>query len=140
MSKKFDSTDSSHKINIEPNLGRTLFMNIDQFVNELIHSLGVVGKYYGSTLLKHCVLLAVENENTLYRVTKDIYPVVAAKFHTKVYNVERNIRTFIDAFWKNGNCQRLNEIVGCPVVHKPTVGGLIEILSSYVQRHYTANS
>lgn len=102
-------------------------------------SLGIRSTYKGYHYLVASLELALQNENDLLFFTKTIFPEVAAKYHTNISCVERNIRTVIHNCW-NSNCrQRLLDISPYPLEAPPSVGEFLDILFWNLQS-YSADS
>ena len=58
----------------------------------------------GYGYLKDAVALTIEDETNIESINKLIYQVIADKYETECYNVEKCIRKFIDKWWKESNC------------------------------------
>lgn len=91
-------------------------------------------RYQGYYALWECLCIALENEDELLYMT-GIYVEAAKKCHTSWQQVERNIRTMLDHSWQNGGKEVLEEFAGGVLYKKPTVGEVIEILTSYLKVH-----
>ena len=105
-------------------------------VQDLIWQLGIPSTYRGSRYLREAVTLALEDEDRLLSVAKDIYPLAAHKFQTDQSCVERNLRTVVCNFWQRGNRLFLNQLAGYELMDRPTPGEFISILSSYLLRKH----
>ena len=97
-------------------------------IHELPLSLGIHSTYKGYHYLVTALELAIQNEDNLIFVTKNIFPIVARKYHTNVHCVERNIRTIILNCWNSPYRKTLQEIAPCPLYKPPSVGEFIDIL------------
>lgn len=104
------------------------------YITGLIRSLSVSGRLKGLRYLASSVEIAVEDENALFGVMMEIYPIVAQKYQTTVACVERDIRTVINTCWENGGRERLCEFAGYKLSGKPTVSEMIDILANYVRK------
>lgn len=104
-------------------------------IQQFLISLGITKTYIGFPQTAYAVHVATQNEDVLLRVTKDLYPLVADHFNSTPSRVERNIRTVIDRFWKNGEFTRFNEIAKYELEYKPRPGYFISILAAYCGRH-----
>lgn len=67
-----------------------------------------------------------------FRITSDIYPIIAEAHNTSVSNVERNIRTMVDACWYDGDRELIQRI--CHRKHKPSNGAFLAGLYSHLAR------
>jgi len=94
-------------------------MKIEFFYNDLqkeivklLHELGVPAHIKGYQFARDAIEIIYLDESTTDNFKKLIYPVIANKFKTTVYNVERNIRHAIEVSSNRGNCYLLEEIFG----------------------------
>lgn len=96
-------------------------------IHELVRSMGIHATYKGYNYIIHALCLAQEDERRLLYITKQLYPLIAAKFNTSVQCVERNIRTVINSCWKDQQ-----ELVqdACPYTLKlrPSTSEFLDIL------------
>lgn len=91
--------------------------------------LGITPRYLGSSYLCYAVCLAVERPERLTRVTKELYPAIAAHFGTTCPCVTRNIRTAIDVAWTLKR-SALQALAPYPLNDKPTAAQFIAILAA----------
>lgn len=107
--------------------------NMRKNVERLIRHLGVTTKYKGLRYLCDAVAMTIDAERSGDRVmvTKDIYPVVAKKYHTTIFAVEQNIRTVSRVIWER-NPKRLVRMAGYSLFDRPTNSELIDILAFYL--------
>lgn len=64
-------------------------------VQKTIRQFRVTSKYKGYLLIIDATILYLEKDFIL--ITKDIYPVLAQKYHMSATSIERNIRTIVEA-------------------------------------------
>ena len=84
---------------------------------------------------------AVENPAVVNRITKELYPGIAARFDTTASKVERAIRHAIEVAWNRGRVDTLNRVLGCRVCtpeDKPTNGEFIAMLADKLRLDRTA--
>ena len=105
-------------------------------IQDLIWQLGIPSTYRGSRYLREAITLALEDEDRLLSVAKELYPMVADKFETDKTCVERNLRTVVCNCWARGNRPLLNQLAGYDLLDRPTTGEFISILSSYLIRSH----
>ena len=103
-------------------------------VRVLIRSMGITSKYKGYRYIVEAVLLTLERQDTGYKITKDIYPVIARKYHTNINNIEHNIRTVVDTCWTKRR-QELERVAGYSLSHKPSNMEFVDILVFYLREH-----
>lgn len=104
-------------------------------ITQLIRSLKIPGTLKGLRYLARSTEIAVANEDVLFNITKQIYPIVAEEYNVTTTSVERNIRTVITICWERCGHERLSEIVGYELLTKPTTGEMIDFLANYVRKH-----
>ncbi len=103
-------------------------------VRVLIRSLGITSKYKGYRFIVEAVLLMLENPESGYKITKDIYPGIAKKYHTNISNIEHNIRTVVDTCWTKRR-EQLEKVAGYSLKHKPSNLEFLDILVFYIREH-----
>ena len=79
------------------------------------------------------VWLAIEKEERLEAVTKEIYPEVARACGCSWMAVERSLRTSVDIVWRT-SAPLLAQMARYPLQRKPSAGQFIEILAVYILR------
>lgn len=107
-------------------------MNYFHICQEL-QSLGVTANYKGYKQTALAIQLALQNEDRLNNVTKELYWAVAAQIGCGQSSVERNIRTAAQVAWKS-NPARLQELAGYPLTASPSASELIAILAAHFLR------
>ena len=103
------------------------------FIYQELQTLGVTANYKGRKQIALSVQLALQNEDRLNNVVKEIYWVVADQLGCDRSDIERNIRTAIRAAWKN-TPRRFQELAGYPMCSPPCASELLSILTTYFQR------
>ena len=84
--------------------------NLQVVLTKILHELGVPSHIKGYTFIKEGINLIYNNPSL--SITKEIYPIIAKKYHTKVYCVERAIRHAIEISWNRGNWEVMEEVFG----------------------------
>lgn len=102
-------------------------------VERIIRQLGFGYSYRGTNNLVDAVLLCYREPEALTAITKRVYPEVARQAGTNWRNVERNLRTTVEAFWDRGNRELLNRMVGYDLRVRPSVGEIISYIVNYVR-------
>ncbi len=115
-----------------------LFMP-NTIIDDRLQALGVTKNYKGYHKLKLVIELALEDEEKLYSVSKNLYQPIAEKCGCSTGSISRNIRTVIDNIWKN-NYHNLCVIAGLKLTEKPTVTQFISLLVANVQRSSMASA
>lgn len=102
-------------------------------IKELLHSLGITGKYKGYIFATIACELVLEDETRLYHITYEVYSEIAKRYGCHEASVERNIRTIIYKAWDLRR-ERFIEVAGIPLTEPPTVSDFIDYLATYIQR------
>lgn len=102
-------------------------------IHDLLRSLGITAKYSGYSMTVKACNLIMEDESRLLKVTKLLYPVVAAQCNVGKITVERNIRTIIYKAWDT-NRERLCEIARFNLVAPPSSTEFLDMLVSHLQK------
>ena len=105
---------------------------LSQELEDMLRPFGLCYRYSGYPGFIDAILLAVENPQRLSCVSKEIYAPVAAKYGLNPINVERNIRTMVDACWYDGDRELIQRI--CHRKHKPSNGAFLAGLYSHLAR------
>ena len=108
-------------------------MNEINVIRRELRALGITRRCrcYGRIVM--AIQLAVDQEDSLEAVTKEIYWEVGSRCGRKWTAVERNIRTAVQIAWRT-NPELLREMAGYPLDGPPTASEFLEILSNDVQR------
>ena len=104
-----------------------------EWVEGTLRSLGVGANYRSYHRTVDAILLAVEDEERLAAVKKEIYSVVGEQYHCTWSAVERNIRTVISRAWR---CNRefMIQMAGYPMQIPPTASDFLDMVTNYVVR------
>jgi hypothetical protein len=101
---------------------------------QLLCQLGAIATYTGFSYAAYATYLALEQPSRLTLVTKQLYPQVAAHYHTTWQAVERSIRTLIFSIWR-ADPQRLYAILGYTAKRRPSAGQFIALMAAYLARY-----
>lgn len=96
--------------------------------HEVLKNLGVTPNYIGFHQTVCAVELVCRRPDTLFLVTKDLYPSVAKVYGTGWKTVERNIRFVIALAWDR-NPGLIRELAGYNMQQKPRAAQFIAILA-----------
>ncbi len=116
-------------------------VSLDERLGSLFLTLGIPAHIKGYQYLRTGVKMAVENPSVVNRITKELYPGIAARFDTTASKVERAIRHAIEVAWNRGRVDTLNRVLGCRVCtpeDKPTNGEFIAMLADKLRLDRTA--
>ena len=100
-------------------------------IQKTLRALGITRNYDSYRLILAAVQLAVEDEDRLRLVTKEIYRPVSILCCCPLANVERNIHTVIFRVWKV-NRPLLSQLAGFPLEAPPAVSHFIEMLANHL--------
>lgn len=99
----------------------------------ILRKLGIGSTYKGYHAVVIAVTLALEDENRLSSITKEIYEEVAIRLNTSAYAVEKNIRTVSHLAWEK-NRGTLESIAGMTLGAPPSVSDFLDIFTTYIKR------
>lgn len=85
---------------------------LEKNVDEILLRLGIHQHTTGYLYIKRAIILAVEDENMIYSVTRHMYPAIAQEFGTTPSAVERRIRHTIIVAWETGKSCVLESYFG----------------------------
>ncbi len=74
-------------------------MGLERTVTDIIRRVGIPAHIKGYNYIRTAIIMTVENPEVLNKVTKELYPVIAQKFHTTSSCVERAMRHAIEISW-----------------------------------------
>ena len=100
-------------------------------INLVMKKIGAKSSYKGYYLVAEAIEISLNSEEKPIRITKDIYPRLARKFHSSTRNIEHNIRTLICACWTT-NKKNIEEIAGYTLKYKPTNSEFVDMLVRWV--------
>lgn len=81
-------------------------------IQKLLLALGFPQHVYGYEYIIYALELIERDHNSLYHITKELYPEIARHFETTPNRVERAIRTAIQIAWSEENIPLINSIFG----------------------------
>ena len=98
-------------------------------IQAAVRQLGMTSKYKGYYYVIEAVRIRM-NEQRPYLITKEIYPVLARQFGTRVHNVEADIRRVSRLCWEKHRDQ-LILMAGHALEEAPSNRQFIDILAYY---------
>ncbi len=104
----------------------------DTVISNYLNAIRAPINLLGYKLARAAVTYCVDNYDRQPYITKEVYPYVAELFNATPKQVERNIRTLIEATWQRGNMENINKLFGYSVSqHKgrPTNKEFIALLT-----------
>ncbi|MFZ5899602.1 MAG: sporulation transcription factor Spo0A [Bacillota bacterium] len=99
-------------VKVQPYVSAVKERNLDVAVTNIIHEMGVPAHIKGYHYLRDAILMVINEINLLGAVTKELYPMIAQKYHTTPSRVERAIRHAIELAWDRGNVEMMNKFFG----------------------------
>ena len=100
----------------------------------LLRLLGVSGKLSGFYFAVYMLEQVQEKPECVLLITKRLYRQTAQHFNTTTNCVERNLRTLVQACWRQPDHSMLDQIAGCPLSQPPTNTQFIDMLASYLRK------
>ena len=107
---------------------------ISSELRKTLASLGITQNYMGYYQAAYAIGLALENENCLLNVSREIYQRIADLDGCKPSTVERNIRTVAHLAWEM-NPKLLTEMAGYHLTEPPKPAEFIALVTNYLLRH-----
>lgn len=104
-------------------------------IRNILSTLGIPAKMRGYKYILDSVLIALDDSEILYSLTKRLYPGLAKMSGVSAASVEHAIRVSIKYCWDNGNFIAVNDMFGSVVKPGacPTNGQFISILTEKVK-------
>lgn len=99
----------------------------------ILRRLGICTTYKGYKATVIAISLALEDEDRLNSITKEIYTEVADRLGSTPSAVEKNLRTVVQRAWKI-NPADLERMAGYRLEYMPSVSEFLDILFNYIQR------
>lgn len=99
----------------------------------LLRLLGVSGKLSGFYFAVYMPEQVQEKPEYVLLITKRLYKQTAQQFHTTSGCVERNLRTLVQACWRQPDHSLLDRIAGHPLSQPPTNTQFIDMLAAYLR-------
>ena len=106
--------------------------SLDEEITSVFLAIGIPAHIKGYPYLREAVKMSINDTTIVNKITKELYPGVAAKFGTSPSKVERAIRHAIDIAWKRGRIQNMNELFGIDIYKandRPTNGEFIALVA-----------
>lgn len=103
--------------------------NVNSLIREFLFRCGIENNIKGYSYLQKAVFIGFYNKETLYSLTKHVYPTIAKEVGCDETSVERAIRYAIQTAWKRGAIQRYFKEMGYDNigVKRPTNGSFLKI-------------
>ena len=117
--------------------------NIEAYVTEIIHEIGVPAHIKGYQYLRDAIMLTVDDTEMVGSITKILYPTIAKKYKTTSSRVERAIRHAIEVAWSRGEIDSINGLFGYTVSSgkgKPTNSEFIALIADKIRLEYKKRS
>ena len=108
----------------------------EEQITNLFLTIGIPAHIKGYQFLREAVNMVIENQDTINRITKELYPGIAKKFGTSASKVERAMRHAIEVAWNRGRLDSINQMYGYNVFSaddKPTNGEFIALVADKVR-------
>lgn len=83
-----------------------------KYIAHLLHQLGIPSHIRGHRYLCEGIHLVCDHENTIFSMTKEMYPKIAGKFDTTATGVEKAIRYAIEISCLRADLELMEEIFG----------------------------
>jgi two-component system response regulator (stage 0 sporulation protein A) len=132
------------KIEYKSILLRKVFVNkdLEKEVADAILSLQIPPFFKGFVYLRDAIMLTVQDPNLIKEITKKLYPIIAGRYNTTIYRVERAMRFAIEKAWNKGNVELLHQLFGYCVdgkKGKPTNASFIVKIADQIRLKRNSN-
>ncbi|MBQ8638045.1 MAG: sporulation transcription factor Spo0A [Lachnospiraceae bacterium] len=110
--------------------------NLEQYVTNVIHEIGVPAHIKGYQYLRDAIILCVNNMELLNSITKVLYPEIAMKYETTPSRVERALRHAIEVAWNRGKMDTIYALFGYTINHgkgKPTNSEFVALIADKIR-------
>lgn len=105
--------DSSHKYKALPVQSKgTSRHQLELEVTKIFHEIGIPAHFRGYAYLRDAIILAIQEEDILGNITKNLYPRIAEKYNSTASGVESAIRHTIEIGWERGNIESFKKMFG----------------------------
>ena len=111
-------------------------MTLSDYTEGKLIELGATPEYTGYKYLLNALMMTMQDESMLSRVTTGLYPAIAEKFGTSPANVERSIRTVLSAVWCDADKEALKNVLGRSYSVQPGNAKFIGIVSKRLLMGY----
>ena len=108
--------------------------NVSLDAERLLRLLGVSGKLSGFHFAVYMLEQVQEKPEYVLLITKRLYSQTAQYFHTTTNCVERNLRTLVQACWRQPNHSLLERIAGHPLSQPPTNAQFIDMVAAFLRK------
>lgn len=102
-------------------------------IQTILRKLGICSTYRGYKAAVIALTLALEDEDRLSSITREIYSETARRLGSTPSAVEKNLRTVVKRAW-DVNPTDLERIAGYRLEAMPSVSEFLDILFNYIQR------
>ncbi|WP_142827856.1 sporulation transcription factor Spo0A [Planococcus soli] len=124
--------------------GQANKLTTEDRITNMVKDIGIPPHLKGYNYLKEAVLLVLEQPDILNKVTKVLYPGIAAKFDTTSTRVERSIRHAIEQVWnRHETVDHISKIFGYSAAHlesKPTNSEFIAMVADSLRLEMRNNN
>ena len=108
--------------------------NVSLDAERLLRLLGVSGKLSGFHFAVYMLERVQEKPEYVLLITKRLYSQTAQYFHTTANCVERNLRTLVQACWRQPDHSLLEHIAGHPLSQPPTNAQFIDMVAAFLRK------
>ena len=102
-------------------------------IQAILRKLGICSTYRGYKAMVIALTLALEDEDRLNAITREIYAETARQLGSTPSAVEKNLRTVVMRAW-DINRTDLERMAGYRLEAMPSVSEFLDILFNYIQR------
>lgn len=145
FNKDEDATNDDYPLNDEYELEDDPLELIDEIglesnIGRILLGFGIRANLKGYKYLKAAILMTVMNPNVTNTMTKELYPMLAQKYHTTSASIERDMRHAIGLGWSSSHSKYKQAYFGRGVMQntdwkKPSNGLFIDTVAEKIRHN-----
>ncbi len=123
-------------------LARNSEYALERRVTNILHEIGVPAHIRGYHYMREAILMAINDNDVLNYITKELYPTIAKKCNTTPSRVERAIRHAIEVAWSRGKVDAIDSLFGYTINShkgKPTNSEFIALIADRLRLELKAS-
>jgi two-component system response regulator (stage 0 sporulation protein A) len=128
--------------NTENKMNKNKSDDIITQITNIMNEIGIPAHIKGYMFAREAISMVVNDIGLLSAVTKELYPLIGAKFNTTASRVERAIRHAIEVAWSRGQVETINKIFGYSISNakgKPTNSEFIAMVADKLRLQNRVN-
>ncbi len=108
-------------------------LELERLAENVLRRFRIGGNLDGFHFLVTAVAKTVKDPMLASGVTKTLYIEIAKRYGVTPSQVERSMRTAINACWMRGGYEELNKVAGYRITERPTNAEFIDLIAAYIR-------